>query len=167
MIGVIRLVAVTFTLATSSVLAEDLLQTYKVLSPEAALELAQATLEDCRERGFQVSVVVVDRSGIAQVMLRDRLAGAATPETARRKAWTAASFRSDTLSLAEATIAGTAASGIRHVDDAIMVGGGVPVEAAGSIVGAVGVSGAPGGQADDDCARAGIETLEDQLAFEE
>ena len=55
--------------------------------------------------------------------------------------------------------------GVRFVEDALIVGGGVPVLAAGSIVGGVGVSGAPGGEADDECAQAGIETISDKLAF--
>jgi len=77
--------------------AEEALISFKVLSPAAALELAQATLEACRNEGYQVAVAVVDRFGITQVILRDRYAGPHTPETARRKAWTAVSFRTDTL----------------------------------------------------------------------
>ena len=144
---------------------EGALVTFKVLAPKTALALAQATLEDCRKRGFQVAVAVVDRFGNLQVLLRDRFAGAHTPETARRKAWTAVSFRTDTLELADLTKSGNPQSGVRFVGDALMIGGGVPVESAGSIVGGVGVSGAPGGKADDDCARVGIEAIGDALAF--
>jgi uncharacterized protein GlcG (DUF336 family) len=143
--------------------AGEPLMSFKVLTPETALELAQATLKACREKGYQVAVAVVDRSGTPQVMLRDRYAGAHTPGTAIRKAWTATSFRADTLSLAEETQAGKAQSGVRFVEGALMLGGGVLVEAAGSIVGAVGVSGAPGGEQDDACARAGVAALEDKL----
>ena len=133
------------------------------MKPATALDLAQAALEDCRSRGYQVAVV--DRFGATQVVLRDELAGAHTPETARRKAWTAVSFRTDTLTLAEVTETGGTASGIRHVSGAMMVGGGVPVEAAGEMVGGVGVSGAPGGDADAACAAAGIEAVSDALEF--
>mgnify|MGYP002526831832 CR=1 FL=1 len=87
------------------------LMSFKLLTPDAALALAQATLADCRERGFQVAVAVVDRSGILQVLLRDRFAGPHTVATARRKAWTAASFRTDTLIMAESTQAGEVQSG--------------------------------------------------------
>ena len=87
--------------------ADDLLTTFKVLKPEVALEVAQATMVACREAGYQVSVAVVDRSGITQVMMRDQVAGAHTLETARRKAWTAASFKGDTRSLAQATQPGS------------------------------------------------------------
>ena len=59
--------------------AQDALVTYKSLSPEIALDLARATLEECRKRGFQVAVAVVDRFGQTQVMIRDRFAGPHTP----------------------------------------------------------------------------------------
>ena len=144
---------------------EKSLVTFKILTLDAAMELAQASLADCRKRGYQVTIAVVDRFGTVQVILRDRFAGPHTPETARRKAWTAISFRTDTLSLAELTQAGKEPSGVRFVSEALMVGGGVPVKAAGSIVAGIGVSGAPGGDQDDACARAGIEAITDKLEF--
>jgi len=143
----------------------EALISFKVMTPATALELAQATLADCRKRGYQVAVSVVDRFGVLQVTLRDRFAGAHTTETARRKAWTAVSFRTDTVTMMEETQAGKPQSGIRDLPETLMVGGGVPVEAAGSIVGGIGVSGAPGGDQDDLCARAGIEAIADKLAF--
>jgi uncharacterized protein GlcG (DUF336 family) len=145
--------------------AEEALVIFKVLNPEVALELAQAALATCRDRGYQIAVAVVDRFGNTQVILRDRYAGPHTPETARRKAWTAVSFRTDTLEMAKFTQAGQPQSGVRHVTGAMMAGGGVPVEAAGSIVAGVGVSGAPNGPADDACARRGIEAIADKIAF--
>ncbi|MDT8386349.1 MAG: heme-binding protein [Thiogranum sp.] len=144
---------------------DDALVTFKSMKPELALELAQQTLKACRKAGFQVAVAVVDRAGVVQVILRDRLAGAHTPETARRKAWTAASFRTDTLSMMEETQSGKPQSGIRFVSEAIMAGGGVPVTAAGAMVGAVGVSGAPGGEEDQQCAQIGIESITESLMF--
>ena len=144
---------------------DEALVTFKMLTPAVALELAQATMRSCRDEGYQVAVAVVDRQGVMQIMLRDRFAGAHTPETARRKAWTAVSFRSDTLELAVLSQSGEPQSGVRFVTDALMLGGGVPVDAAGSIVAGVGVSGAPGGEADDACARAGIEAIADRIAF--
>lgn len=141
------------------------LVSFKVMTLETAQKLAQATLDDCRKKGYQIAVTVVDRFGTVQVTLRDRFAGVHTPETARRKAWTAVSFRTDTMTMWEQTKAGAPASGVRFVGDALMAGGGVPVEAAGSIVGGVGVSGAPGGAIDDECARVGIESIADLLEF--
>lgn len=146
-------------------LAEDALISFRVLTPETALDLAQATLDTCRKQGYQVAVAVVDRSGTPQVMLRDRYAGVHTPDTASRKAWTAASFRTDTLGMVEETQAGKMQSGVRFVENALMLGGGVLVEADGSIVAAVGVSGAPSGDIDDTCARAGIEAIQEDLLF--
>ena len=72
--------------------AQNGLVEYKSLSPELALDLARAALSECRKRGYQAAVAVVDRFGVTQVMLRDRFAGAHTPATAAGKAWTAASF---------------------------------------------------------------------------
>ena len=161
------LAAAMTVIMVSSVHADDqpALISFKVMTLETAQKLAQATLNDCRKKGYQVAVSVVDRFGTVQVTLRDRFAGVHTPETARRKAWTAISFRTDTMTMWEQTKAGTSASGIRFVQDALMAGGGVPVEAAGSIVGGIGVSGAPGGDVDDECARVGIESIADLLEF--
>ena len=144
---------------------EQALVTFKMMTPETALTLAQTALQDCRDRGYQVAVAVVDRFGNLQVLLRDRFAGVHTIDTARRKAWTAVSFRTDTTAMAEETQAGKEASGVRFVEEAMMVGGGIGVQAAGSIVGGIGVSGAPGGPEDDECAKAGIEAIQDDLHF--
>ncbi|MEJ7928903.1 heme-binding protein [Ramlibacter sp. AN1015] len=135
------------------------------ITPEAALRAAQAALRSCAGTGYQVAVAVTDRGGNALVMLRDRLAGPHTPQTAIDKAWTALSFRMDTLAFAKATQAGEGASGIRHLPRVVAIGGGRPIEAAGATVGAIGISGAPGGEADDVCARAGIAAIQDDLDF--
>lgn len=158
---------VTFaTLGAPSVQAQDeALVTYKAMTLETALTLAEATLDSCREEGFQVAVTVVDRFGNVQAVLRDRFAGIHTIETSRRKAWTAVSFRTNTLELAGLTQAGEPLSGIRMVSEAMAVGGGVPVQAAGSLVGGVGVSGAPGGDLDHECALAGIDVIAVDLEF--
>ena len=145
--------------------AQDALVTFKSLSPEVALDLARAALADCRKRGYQAAVAVVDRFGVAQVMLRDRFAGPHTPSTAVGKAWTAVSFRTNTTELALASKEGTSQSGVRGLPGAVILGGGVLIEAGGALVGAVGVSGAPGGDADDACAKAGIEAVRDRLEF--
>ena len=145
--------------------AQDALVTYKSLSPEIALDLARATLEECRKRGFQVAVAVVDRFGQTQVMIRDRFAGPHTPGTAAGKGWTAVSFRTNTTDLVGISQPGMPQAGLRDLPGAVILGGGVRVEAAGVTVGAVGVSGAPGGDADDDCAKAGIAAVQDKLDF--
>jgi uncharacterized protein GlcG (DUF336 family) len=137
--------------------------TTKSLTPESALKAAQAALAKCRADGFQVSVAVVDRSGITQVLLRDRFAGPHTPDFATNKAWTAVSFRTNTTELEKATRAGQPMSGIRNIPRFASVGGGMTIEAGGSLFGGIGVSGAPGGDADDACAKAGIKAISDDL----
>jgi uncharacterized protein GlcG (DUF336 family) len=145
--------------------AQDATYTVRLLSPETALAAAQAALRKCRDSGWQVAVAVVDRAGIVQVMLRDRYAGAHTPRTAAGKAWTAASFRTSTAELARMSQAGQPQSGIRNLPRAVMLGGGLLIEAQGSILGAIGVSGAPGGEADESCAQAGIDAIRDKIEF--
>lgn len=137
----------------------------RLLTPETALKAAQVALQRCRDQGYQVAVAVVDRAGTPQVMLRDRFAGAHTPDTAIRKAWTAVSFRTSTTDLANETQAGKLQSGIRQMARVAAIGGGWMIEAAGSILGGIGVSGAPGAAADDDCAKAGIAAIRDALDF--
>ena len=155
-------------MACSSLVRADepsLLFTQKSLTPAAALKVASATLKACRKAGYQAAVAVVDRGGNMQVMLRDRFAGAHTPEVSRKKAYTALSFRTNTVEMAKNTKAGKDASGVRHIEGTLMLGGGVMIRAGGELVGAVGVSGAPGGQADEDCALAGIATIQADLDF--
>jgi uncharacterized protein GlcG (DUF336 family) len=169
--GMMRRLAWTAVLAVALLAggraaAEEKFVNFRVMTVEVALELAQATLKHCRAQGWQASVAVVDRFGVVQVVLRDRFAGPHTPNTAISKAWTAISFRSSTTELAANSQPGQPSSGIRHIPGAIMVGGGLPVESRGSMVGGVGVSGAPGGEADDACARAGIAAIEEKLAFD-
>jgi len=137
----------------------------KLLTPETALKAAQAALKKCRDNGFQATVAVVDRMGVTQVLLRDRFAGPHTVEMARAKAWTAVSFRTNTTALAEATQAGRPQSGVRHLPGVAAAGGGLMIEAGGGLLGAIGVSGAPGGKEDDVCAAAGIAAVKDDLEF--
>jgi len=137
----------------------------RFMTPETALKAAQATLASCRAQGFQVAVAVVDRSGQTQVLLRDRFAGSHTVEMSTAKAWTAASFRRNTAELAAETQAGKPMSGIRDLPRVIAAGGGVPIDEGGTLWGAIGVSGAPGGDADESCARAGIKAVADDLSF--
>lgn len=144
---------------------DDALVTYRSLKPEFAIQLAEAAMTHCREQGYQVGVAVVDRSGSLQVFMRDRFAGAHTVETATRKAWTAVSFRTNTSELDESTQSGSDSYGIRFISEALPLGGGLMIESGGSLIGGVGVSGAPGPHLDDACAEAGIAAIEDALGF--
>jgi uncharacterized protein GlcG (DUF336 family) len=98
-------------------------------------------------------------------MLRDQLAGFSTPEGAIRKARTAINFRTSTSSLAQSIAANPKAAEIRNLPGILVLGGGVIIQAEGSMVGAVGVAGAPGGEMDEKCANAGIEAIQEALDF--
>jgi uncharacterized protein GlcG (DUF336 family) len=146
--------------------AQKMLGSYPTLTTLAAQQAAQAALARCQKDGFTVAVAVVDRGGQTLALLRDNLAGAHTIQTAIGKAATAVSFRTDTTELAATTQAGKPSSGIRALPNVVAVGGGLMIRAKGSLVGAIGVSGAPTGDADDACAKAGIAAISDAIELE-
>jgi len=160
------IVAAMLALAIPPAMAgDDAIVVYKSLSPEVALEAAQAAMKKCRDNGFQVAVAVVDRFGQPQVMLRDRFAGLHAPDTAVRKAYTAVSFRSATGDLAKSLRSGQLEAGIAQLPHVALLGGGLMIEAGGSLLGGIGVSGAPGGDKDEECAKAGLDAIRDKLDF--
>ncbi len=126
---------------------------------------AQAAMATCREAGYQVSVAIVDRAGLLQFLVRDRYAGPHTVEFATQKAWTAASFKMATAALAVETQPGKPMSGMRANPRVLAAGGGQVIEVAGSLLGGIGVSGAPGGEADDACAIAGVRAIAETVEF--
>ena len=162
LVGALTIYALAGSVQTG---AQEPLVTHKSLAPATALDLAQAALAECRQRGYQVAIAIVDRSGVVQVVLRDRYAGPHTPATASGKAWTAATFRSSTSNLFAISQPGMMQAGIRNLPGAVIIGGGLVIESGGSLVGAIGVSGAPGGDADEACAKAGIEAIQGKLDF--
>jgi uncharacterized protein GlcG (DUF336 family) len=143
--------------------AEPATYSVRFMTPETAQKAANAALAACRKAGYQVAVAVVDRSGVTQVMLRDRFAGPHTPEVAADKAWTAVSWRANTTDLVAVTQPGQASSGLRVVPRFTPLGGGLLMQAAGTTMGGIGVSGAPSGEADDACAQAGIDAVQIDL----
>ena len=158
--------AVVLALGASPVAAgDDALVVYKSLSPEVALEAAQAALKKCRDNGFQIAVAVVDRFGQPQVMLRDRFAGLPAADTATSKAYTALSFRAATSDLAKSIRSGQMDSGLARLPHIAMLAGGLMIETAGTLLGGIGVSGAPGGDKDEECAKAGLDAIGDKLDF--
>src|SRR3954451_14999907 len=114
---------------TPALAGDDALVVYKSLSPEVALEAAQATLKKCRDSGFQVAVVVVDRFGQPQVLLRDRYAGLPASDIATAKAYTALSFRRSTAELAKMVRDGQMDSGLARMPRIAMLAGGLVIEA--------------------------------------
>jgi uncharacterized protein GlcG (DUF336 family) len=150
-------------LACGTAPAQDATFAVRSITPEAALRAAQAALTACSKNGHQVAAAVTDRAGHPLVMLRDRHAGPHTAQTAIGKAYTALSFKLDTTTFARVTRSGEPSSGIRQLPGVVAIGGGWPIESSGSLVGAIGVSGAPNGEADDVCAKAGIASIRDDL----
>lgn len=142
----------------------------KSLSIESASKVAWGAINECRKRGFSVTVAVVDRGGNLQALLRDQFAGPHTVDTAIRKAWTANSFRQSTANLATLLKEGRIPNQVQHNPGALLVGGGITIEAQGSILGGVGVSGAPPGKSEGDsidgaCAKTGVAAIQDELEF--
>lgn len=126
----------------------------KRLSMEMAQRLAQAAVDACRGEGVQISVTVVDRGGHPQVVLRDVLAMPLSLEVSQRKAYTAMSFNSPTSTLGDMV-----GSALNTMPGMMFGAGGLPITVGGAIVGGVGVSGAPSGETDEKCARAGLDEV--------
>lgn len=156
--GVVMVIAMN-----GATLAADASYTIQLMTPEAALKAALAGLKECRALGYQVAIAVVDRTGQTQVVLRDRFAGMHTIEAATNKAWTAVSFKSNTSQFAENTQSGKESSGIRSIPKVLAIGGGMMIDVGGVLYGAIGVSGAPNGTADDKCAKVAIASITEDL----
>jgi uncharacterized protein GlcG (DUF336 family) len=136
--------------------------TTKQLSVDVADGIAMAAMEQCRKDGFRVSVAVVDRAGNVQVLIRDNGAGPHTADTARRKAYTSASFGIASGEFAT-RVANPAAAALKDITGVIPLAGAVPIRAGKDLLGGVGVGGAPAGEKDEVCANAGLKKFADQL----
>ncbi len=130
------------------------------LTVEASGKIAHAAMEVCRKEGIQIGVTVVDRSGDPMVVLRDTLAPRVTLEVSKQKAYTAVNFNAATSTMENRF---TQPFSVGKVDGLVFSAGGVPIEAAGNIIGAVGISGAATGEQDEACARAGIQAIQFEL----
>lgn len=135
----------------------------KVLTSGLAIEAASATLEACQRQGHRVTVTVVDATGLPKVVLRGDGAGVHTVDASRRKAYTALSMRSSTLQLDERVRNTPAATGIRDIDQILVLAGGLPIGVGNDVIGGIGVGGAPGGHLDEACAQAGLDKIKDRL----
>jgi uncharacterized protein GlcG (DUF336 family) len=134
----------------------------RTLSLGMAKTIAEATIGECKEKGFHTAAVVVDRAGQVIVMLRDEQAAPQVGEMARRKAFTARMFRSTTLEFQKRTINDPTLAPQRNVADILALGGGVPIQVGNEIIGGVGSAGSSQEQ-DDACAKAGIAKVGDLL----
>ena len=136
--------------------------TTRILSEEAANDVAAAAALRCREMGFQTAVAVTDRGGRLLAFLRNPLAGPHTVDISQRKAYSAATYQSATSALADR-------NELAATPGVFLVGGGVPILVGGHFYGAVGVSGAPrdkaAGDNDEACAQAGIDAIRERLEF--
>ena len=135
--------------------------TQKNISLALAQSIANAALAQCESMGFKVSVTVVDRAGLALVMLRGDGAGLNTPEGSDRKAFTARSFSQPSADFVKRLADRPDTVGSRQYTRVLALAGGLPIKAGNEVVGAVGVSGSPG--KDDVCAQASIDKVADQL----
>jgi uncharacterized protein GlcG (DUF336 family) len=159
------LIAVAGWVALHPAHAAEGVVTYQSLAPDVAFDLARAALQQCRTDGYQVAVVVTDRFGAALVELRDRYTPVGALDIAKGKAWTAVTFSGNTSDLVKAMKAGTTSAALAGVPGVTPLAGGVVIEADGSLLGAVGVAGAPGGDKDEACANAGLAAVQNKLAF--
>jgi uncharacterized protein GlcG (DUF336 family) len=132
----------------------------KNISIGLAHEAAMTALEKCRADGFRVSVVVLDRGGNIKAVLRDDNAGLHTPDTAQRKAYTSLTFRIPSATFVQ-RVQGN--PGLGTINGVIALGGGLPIQSGNEVIAAIGVGGAPSGDADAVCAQAGIDKIKDRL----
>ena len=137
------------------------LVTEKNISLAIAQTIANAAMDKCKEMGFRVSVTVVDRAGLPIVMLRGDGAGLHTPEGSDRKAYTARTFRQPSADFVKRMLNDPTSVGSKEYTRVLALPGGLPIKVGDDVVGAVGVSGSPG--KDDDCSKAGIDKVADQL----
>ena len=149
-------------LPVHSAVAGDVINV-KLMTLELARDIAQGAIDACRKDGYQVSVVVTDRSGRTQVVMRDVFANQYMTQLALGKA--NAVILSNTSSGELRKNRADIADELNLLDDLLVLDGGLPIQVAGSLIGAVGVSGAPGGDKDAACAQHGIDAVQERLDF--
>ena len=159
-IPVFGVAAVVLASAFSMTALSQELLTQKVISKDMAETMAQAAIAQCRADGYRVAVTILDNGGALKVVIRDDGAGLGTLDISRRKAYTALIFR---RSSAETVKAFGALSPSPNVEGTVMLAGGIPIKAGADTIGAIGVSGAPGGDKDEACANAGLKKVADKL----
>lgn len=151
--------AVLLAASASPVMPQAIL-THKALSLDAARTIAEGAIERCRADGYKVSVSVIDSGGLLKAFLRDDGNGPHTISLSRRKAFTALTFKRTSAEFAKARAGNPSAP---QIEGTVAAAGGVPIRAGGEVIGAIGVSGAPGGEKDEACANAGIAKIAEQL----
>lgn len=143
--------------------ADGLLQTHRIPASLAGQAVAAAVAK-CAEQGYPETAVLVDADGVRQALLRGDRVGSHSLDSAFDKAYTSASFKSDTTALVERAKTAPAFSNLfTQLPHLILVGGGVVIKSGDEVIGAIGAAGAPGGDLDEACARAGVDKIRDQL----
>jgi len=159
----VSLAALLALAATPLSAAEDDVIKVRLMGSDLAADIARATVHACCAKGYQVSAVVLDRAGDPIAAQRDTLARRHTLEIAERKAGLVVLSGADSGTMRETRQ--DIRPELNEMRGLIVMDGGVQIRAAGSLIGAVGVSGAPGGDIDAECARAGLESVQDRLDF--
>ena len=128
-----------------------------------ALEAVGAAVAACAKEGYAETAVLVDADGVRQAVLRGDWAGPHTLDSAFDKAYTSASFKSDTVALVERAKTVPIAPLLAKLPNLLLFGGGVVIKIDSEVIGAIGAAGAPGGDLDENCARAGLEKIRARL----
>jgi uncharacterized protein GlcG (DUF336 family) len=150
-------------LSARSAGAADLL-IERVLPLSLSMEAARGALAACEAKGFHISVAVTDQSGLVRVLLRDDQAGPHTLDSSMKKAYTATSLGLSTGVLTKIVAEHPDAAGLKDMNEKILImQGGLPIKAGAEVIGGIGVGGTPGGDTDEACARAGLDTIMDRL----
>lgn len=149
----------TALLLPAAATAQDL-PTAAFLPLDMAMTAAETAREACAAEGYNVSVAIVARSGVTQVLLRADNAGPHTVGSSTGKAFTSASMGRDTAGLAGFIGANPENGGLRDMDSRMVIqAGGLPIRIGGALVGGIGVGGAPSGAIDEACGRAGLDAI--------
>jgi len=133
------------------------------MSLDLANQIAAGGVASCQEKGYAVTVTVVDRAGLVRAVQRADNAGPHTLEASRAKAFTSASAKNSTLAMMEAAQKNPAAANLVNIPGFLLLGGGVPVKLGNEVIGAVGIGGAPGGHLDEQCALSAIDKVKEVL----
>jgi uncharacterized protein GlcG (DUF336 family) len=155
-------VGIVITLGLSSHVPAQGLVTQRNLSLALAKTIAEATLAECKSKGFNTAAAVVDRAGQVLVILRDEQGTAQMAEMARRKAYTARMFRTPTSEFQKRTASDPSLLPQRDVQDILALGGGLPIQVGSDTIGGVGSSGSSQ-ETDENCAKAGLAKVADML----
>ena len=156
------LLALAALALTGQAQAQGLVQTHRI-SAELANQAVAAAVAKCAGQGYAETAVLVDADGVQQAVLRGDRAGAHTLDSAFAKAFTAASFKTDTTALVERSKNVAVLANLFKLPHLLLLGGGIAIKVGDEVVGAIGAAGAPGAQLDDACAHAGLDKIKDQL----